>query len=556
MTKPRVMKKIAFGLLILVGGFLSSCGGSEEGDQENLGMLFRYNEPAGLQTLDPAKVVRFEDFIAVGNLFNGLVTLDEDMKVQPDLAEYWVPSDNGTVYTFYLKKGVVFHNSNHFTDGTRVMDAHDVVYSYLRIMDPEFGSPGKYVFANVDRGKKSNYKGIVAVDDFTVKIFLKRPQPSFLYQLSLPYGSIVPHEVVEAEGDMFGLRPIGTGPFKLVKWKHDVKLVLGKNENYFEVDDQGNALPYLDAVSVSFIADKHSELVQFKNGNFEMISGLNENEKDDVLDVNGELALELRDNHYLVKTPWLYTEYLGILVDEEIELDENRILMNQKVRQAIGYAIDREALIKYIRNGVGVPATTGFVPMGMPDYSNYAIEGFNYDLDKAKKLLLESGYADVSNKPKVTLRATADYKGMCEYLQKQLDDLGLEVTIDIIEGSYMNTTIAQFETNFYRKSWIADFPDAINYFQLFYSENFYPENGLNYTHFSDPTYDEVYEKALVEDSLELRYSYYQQMHQILHDQAPVIPIYYGETLRFYNKSVSGVESNALNMLDLTRVKVE
>ncbi|CAG5080356.1 ABC transporter substrate-binding protein [Parvicella tangerina] len=549
------MKKLSLGVAVLILLFFAGCG-SKTDEVENNGMLFRYNEPAGLKTLDPAKVVRFEDFIAVGNLFNGLVTLDKDMVVQPDLADYWTVSQDGTEYTFYLRKGVVFHDSKYFKEGTRVLDAYDVVYSYLRIMDPEFGSPGKYVFANVDRGKKSNYKGIVAVDDFTVKIFLKRPQPSFLYQLSLPYGFIVPHEVVDAEGEMFGLNPVGTGPFKLVKWKRDVKLVLGKHENYFEVDDQGNPLPYLDAVSVSFIGDKHSELVQFKNGNFEMISGLNEGEKDDILDLNGELVPDLQEEHYLIKTPWLYTEYLGILVDSDIDLGENQILMNRKVRQAIGYAIDRKGLIKYIRNGVGVPASTGFVPEGMPDYASYAIDGFEYDLDKAKKLLLESGYADVNNKPKITLRATVDYKGMCEYLQKQLDDLGLDVQIDIIEGSYMNTTIAQFETNFYRKSWIADFPDAINYFQLFYSKNFYPENGLNYTHFSDPTYDEFYEKALVEDSVELRYSYYKQMHQILHEQAPVIPIYYGETLRFYNKSVSGVESNALNMLDLTRVKVK
>lgn len=550
------MKKIVLGLWIVGLVIMSGCGSENSDSSEASGMLFRYNEPAGLKMLDPAKVVRFEDFIAVGNIFNGLVTLDEKMKVQPDLAEYWTVSKDGMEYTFYLRPGVLFQESKHFENGTRVLDAHDVVFSYSRIMDPEFGSPGKYVFSNVDRSKKSNYKGVVAIDDFTVKIYLKRPQPSFLYQLSLPYGYIVPHEVVEAEGDMFGINPIGSGPFKLVKWKHGVKLVLGKNEHYFEVDDEGNQLPYLDAVSVSFIADKHSELVQFKNGNFEMISGLNEDEKDDILDFNGELVPELQQEHYLIKTPWLYTEYLGILVDEEISLDENKILMNQKVRQAIGYAIDRKGLIKYIRNNVGVPATSGFIPMGMPDYEAYAIEGFDFDLDKAQKLLLESGYANAENKPKVTLRATADYKGMCEYLQKQLDDLGLDVTIDIIEGAYMNTTIAQFETNFYRKSWIADFPDAINYFQLFYSKNFYPENGLNYTHFSNAKYDEVYEKALVEDSVELRYAYYKQMNQIIHDQAPVIPIYYGETLRFYNQAVSGVESNALNMLDLTRVKVE
>lgn len=550
------MKKLIVVLSVFALFSHVSCGRKAGNDRENQGMLFRYNEPAGIKTLDPAKVVRFEDFIAVGNIFNGLVSLDQNMEVVPDLVDMWTVSEDGTIYTFVLKKGVLFQKSPYFVDGTRVLDAHDVVFSYMRILDPEFGSPGKYVFANVDRGPKSNYKGIVALDDFTVQIYLKRPQPSFLYQLSLPYGYVVPHEVVEAEGEMFGIHPVGTGPFKLVKWKQGVKMVLGRNENYFEVDEEGNQLPYLDAVSVSFIADKHSEFVQFNNGNFEMISGLNEDEKDDLLDLNGDLVPELKDEHYLIKSPWLYTEYLGVLVDENIKMDENEILMSKKVRQAIGYAIDREGLIKYIRNNVGIAASTGFVPNGMPGYQNYAIKGFEYDLDKAKMLLLESGYANSENKPKVTLRATAEYKGMCEYLQKELIDLGLDVAIDIIEGSYMNTSIAQFETNFYRKSWIADFPDAINYFQLFYSKNFYPEYGLNYTHFSNLEYDELYEKALVEDSLQLRYQYYKKMHQIIHDEAPVIPIYYGETLRFYSQTVSGVSSNALNMLDLTRVKVE
>lgn len=550
------MKLKSFVLIGLSLAFIACSSESSDVDEFDGKTVFRYNEPAGITTLDPSRVVAFEDFLAVGNIFNGLVTLNSEMILQPDLAEKWVVSEDGTVYTFYLKKGVSFHESEYFEDGSRLVEARDVVYSYLRIMDPEKSSPGKYVFSNIDGGQKSNYKGIVAVDDFTVKIFLKRPQPSFLYQLSLPYGFIVPHEVVEGLGDKFGQAPIGTGPFKFVKWVNNVKLILGKNDHYFEQDDQGNQLPYLDAVSVSFLADKHSEYIQFKTGNFEMISGLSEDEKDEVLDANGELSAEMKEDFYLVKTPWLYTEYLGILVDEDIKLDENQILLNKKVRQAIGYAINREQLIKFLRNNVGVPALNGFVPKGMPGFEEYAITGFKYDLDKAKKLLQESGYASATNKPKVTLRATADYKAMCEYLQKQLTDLGLEVTIDIIEGSLMNTTIAQFETNFYRKSWIADFPDAINYFQLFYSKNFYPENGLNYTHFSNPEFDQYYEAAIEEDSMPLRYEYYQKMNQIIHEEAPVIPIYYGETLRFYSKSVTGVESNALNMLDLTRVKVQ
>ena len=201
---------------------------------------------------------------------------------------------------------------------------------------------------------------------------------------------------------------------------------------------------------------------------------------------------------------------------------------------------------------IGIPAEQGFVPNGMPGFDKFKIDGLNFDKDRSLRLLAEAGFINGKDKPIITLLATESYKTMCEFLQKQFEDIGLDVRIDIQVGSALSQRILQFEAKFYRKSWVADFPEAINYLQLFYSGNFFPENGYNYTHFKNERYDEIYERALTEQDQDVRYSLYKQMQQIIHEQVPVIPLFYGETLRFYNRSVNGIESNYLNQLSLKK----
>ncbi len=548
------MRKWFFPLLFIV--LVSSCANEEKNSEQDGKTVFRYNEAAGITTLDPAYVRRFEDFLAIEQLYNGLITLDEDLNVVPGVAHSWEISEDGMEYTFHLRNDVYFHDHSLFPNGKgRLVTASDVIFSFLRIIDPVTASPGKYIFQNIDRSEKSGFKGMEEVDQFTVKLFLKKPQPSFLYQLSLAYCSIVPHEVVEEYQSDFGQHPIGTGPFMLKSWKAEVKMVMVKNSNYFERDENGVQLPYLDAVSVSFIQDRHQEYIKFKSNKLEMISGLSEDDKDELLSLNGELKKELQDDFYLQKLPWLNTDYLGILVDDRMKSVQNSVLAHKKVRQAIGYAIDREEFVRYLRNNVGIPAEEGFIPMGMPGFDHYAIQGFTYNPDKSQKLLAEAGFPNGEGAPEITLTTTEEYKAMCEYLQKKITDIGLKVKIDINSVSSMNQRIALFEANFYRKSWIADFPDAINYFQLFYSKNFYPENGSNYTHFSNKEYDQLYEDSMLETDDKKRFAMYKRMQEIIHEEVPVIPLFYAETLRFVSKRVEGLSGNSLNMLSLKKVKV-
>lgn len=541
-------------VIILFSFVFLGCNLKDDRRKEQDKTVFRYNESAGITTLDPAYVRRFEDFLAIEQLFNGLISLDENSEVVPSIASKWEVSKDGLTYRFYLRKDVFFNRSDLFGyKETRRVTASDVVYSFLRIIDPTTASPGKYIFQNLDNSS-AQFRGIEAEDENTLVIHLSSPQPSLIYQLSLPYCTIVPYEVVEHFGKDFGLHPIGTGPFYLKKWKKDVKLVMAKNKNYFEKDNNGVGLPYLDAVSVYFIQDNHQEFIKFKSGGLEMISGMNEEDKDQLLDVNGELNQELTSKFQLQKSDWLNTDYLGILMDDNYD-DKNNPLKNKLIRQAIGYAIDRKGMIRYLRNNIGVSASKGLVPQGMPNFKEYCIKGFDYDIDKSRALISQAGYNNINQVPTITLSATPEYKTLCEYLQRQLKEVGFKIKVDMNSVSSMNQRIAQFEANFYRKSWIADYPDAINYFQLFYSQNFYPENGSNYTHFKNQQYDMLFELASIEKDDDSRMKLYKEMNQILHDEAPIIPLFYAETLRFLKQNVKGLKSNSLNSLSLKKVKV-
>ena len=524
-------------------------GCSLDDNQDNSTLkVFKYNEPGGILWLDPAKMTKYEDFLVSQQLFNGLVGLDDSLQLTPSVAKSWKISEDGKTYTFYLREDVCFHPSSLLDKESIWVKAEDVAYSFNRIIDPNTASPGKYIFNAV-----LDYpNGIVVVDDYTLEINLKSPQPSFIYQLCLPYGSIIPSEVVDFYKEDFSQHVIGTGPFKLNKWKKDVKLILAKNDLYFETDLDGKKLPFIDAVSVTFINDKNQEYINFSSGKLDMISGLDEDGKDILLTRDGNLKEEFKTQFYLQKQPWLNTDYIGILVDDSINRQTKNPLANQKLRNAIGYSIDRKKLVKYLRNGIGFPAENGFIPLGMPGFEYYKIDGYQFNLQKAKSLLKD---IDGLNNIRITLSATEQYKTLCEYLQNQIQQLGFTVDIAIYTSSSLRQRVANFEACFYRKSWVADFPEPVNYFQLFYSGNFFPENGYNYYRFYNNYYDSLYVEALAEQDEFARYELYKQMQQIIHDNAPVIPLFYAQTIRFYRKNIVGVGSNSMNMLALKSVKI-
>lgn len=531
--------------------FFWACSSPLKDNQKQ--QIFRYNESKSITTLDPAFARNLPLIWPAFQLYNGLVQLDDSLNVKPCIAKKWGISSDGKIFTFYLRTDVKFHNSEVFPNSIgRKVVATDFVYSFNRIVDPELASPGAWVFSVLDKDKAGTQNGCIAVNDSVFQVHLKKPFPPFLGMLSMPYCYVIPHEAIDKYHKDFRSHPVGTGPFYLKYWKEGEKLILRRNPNYFEKDINGKQLPYLEAVSITFIADKQSEFLEFIKGNIDFVSGINPASKDELLTRTGSLNTRYNGKVKMLTGPYLNTEYLGILVDSTSQTSKNNPLLLRKVRQAIGYGIDRAKMIMYLRSNMFYPAFNGFVPNGMPNFDRVT-KGFDYNSTLSQNLLKEFGYSTSNPVPSFSLATTDDYVDICEFIQHQLNELGFDIKIDVYPGAAYREMLANSKLTFFRASWVADYADPENYLALFNSNNFSP-GGPNYTHFKSEIFDKLYLKSLTEASIQKRLKYYKEMDSLVISNAVVIPLYYDKVVRFVRSDVVGMECNPMNLLDLKRVK--
>jgi len=507
--------------------------------------IFRYNESKGISSLDPAYARNQTLIWPVVQLFDGLVQLDDSLRVTPCIASKWRIEEGGRKYIFTIRDDVWFHPSEFFKDSLRRVVASDFKFSFDRIRDPRTASPGIWIFDHLD--PEQEYK---AIDDTTFVIWLREPFPPFLSIMSMPYCSVVPFEVVGALGNEFSRMPIGTGPFKFKFWRADEKLVLVKNPRYFERDSAGRRLPYLDAINITFIKDKQSEFLEFIKGNLDFLSGVHPAYKDELLTRSGTLNPKYSDRFRLITLPYLNTEYLGILVDPLIVNPDNSLL-DKRIRQAINYGFDRQKMMKYLRNNLGFPGTAGFIPPGL-EGGLLAGSGYTYNPGLARELLNEAGYQDGNGLPEIELTTTSDYLDLCEFIQFELNKIGIRLDISVSTGASFRNMVANSNLTFFRGSWIADYADAENYLALFYSGNFAPA-GPNYTHFKSEEFDRLYLQARTTIDNDIRYGLYRKMEKILLEEAPVVVLYYDMVVRFVPNGIKHLGSNPMNLLNLKYV---
>lgn len=541
-----------FGLSIL----FSSCGGgsSEGGGESSNVKTFRYNQTGGLTSLDPAFANKRSNIWATTQIYNGLFSFSDDLDVHPEIAKEWKISEDGKTYTFTIREDVRFQDNKCFAASNgrgREVKASDIVYSLRRVLTT---GTGAWIFNDkLLRGGDGNISDtcFVTVDDYNFRVNLDRRFPAFLQILAMPYCFVVPKEAVDMYGEDFRANPVGTGAFKFQKWDENNSLRLVKNESYWKKDEKGNRLPYLDAIQISFIESRNQEFNTFEEGDLDFIANLSEASRDQILEKNGEIKEQFNSKYSVEKQPYLSTEYVGF----NLQAKEGNPFLNVKLRQALSYAVDRKALISFIRNSLGTPGDYGVVPIALPSFDSTKVKGYPFNLRKAQELLKEAGFPNGSGLPALKLYTYTSDKELAEFLQSAWKAIGVNVEIESNQFATHQEMVDNGKFTLFRGSWLGDYPDAENYLAMFYTKNFAP-NGPNKTRFSDPDFDKLFEEAHETDDIFTRYNDYLRMDQIVMNGAPVIVLYYDEVLQLTQPWVVGLKADPMNNLILESVDIK
>lgn len=491
-----------------------------------LGGVFHYNESAEPRSLDPVRTGESSATAVVSQIYDGLVKFDSNLNLEPGLAERWDISDDGLEFTFYLRQGIRFHDDECFPDGIgREMTAADVNYSLHRVCDPSTMTTGAWIFTDLvegaqafNEGTADSISGFEVIDDYTFKIRLMKKSSLLLYRLAMTYSFITAPEAVEHYGADFFQNPVGTGPFRFVDWNTRQYIGMVRNEHYWKTDADGVQLPYLDAAIMTFVPDFKIEFIEFDRGNLDRLRSIHEDLWTNIIDENRELRPEF-DHYQLLTQELLVTQYYGFNLEKEPFKD------NKALRQAFNYAIDRDSIIEFVLNGRGVPST-GVVPGSMPGHESITTP-YTFDLEKARALMVEAGYPNGEGLPPITLDLNSGgttNESIAEAVQNQLRQIGVSVDLNVVEWAQHLENIDQGNSQFFRLGWIADYPDPENFLALQWSENFAPL-GPNYSRYSNPEFDALFEQARATLDPVERDRLYQQAEVIAFEDAPWLFIF-------------------------------
>jgi peptide/nickel transport system substrate-binding protein/oligopeptide transport system substrate-binding protein len=520
----RVAGRRGFIALLLAPAFLfgaaapSSGQGSVPGASGGVYRRPLEHDPA---TLDPARVRDVYSLAVSQQLFDGLVRFDQTIAVVPALAEFWKASRDGLNWTFTLRKGVTFHHGREVT-------AEDVVYSFTRIIDPRTKSGAADLFLNIRgarefrEGRTPSVTGLRAVDRYKVQFELIDSPVPFVSTLAVGHAKIVPRDVVERDPEGFGRHPVGTGPFRFVRWERGREIVLAANPGYFD------GPPKLDQVVYRIFAGGPwaSMYEEFERGHLE-----------DAPIPTQDYQRILADRRYTyVKRSMISIRFYGLNMRVP-PLDDRR------VRQALNHAIDREALIGEVHSGRFTPAR-GILPPGTQGY-NPRLVPYAYQPDRARELLAEAGYPGGRGLPTLEIWSSVKHPDILrehEYIQRSLEAVGVRVRFNY-QTDWPTFSRALDEGKFpaFLYAWYADVPDPDN----FLSKLFHSRSPRNFFGYANAAIDELLVAARRERDPGRRTELYRRAEQMVLDDAPFIPILHHTYERVFQPYVRSIEVNGL-----------
>ena len=473
------------------------------GQASSSGRLVRlYVDPP---TLDPHITTDATSAQIIVELFGGLVTIDTDLNVVPDLAESWDTSSDGLRYTFHLRTDAKFHDGKPVT-------AEDVRWSLERATDPLTQSPvaDQYLGDIVGVKEKLNgdagtISGVRVVDEHTVEITIDGPKSYFLAKLTYPTGFVLDRENVEANPRRWSRQPNGTGPFRLTNYQIGESLVLSRNEFYHL------GPPKLE--EVEFILSGGTSMLMYENDEIH-ITGVGLADLDRILDTGNKLNAEL-----IQAPPSFSVQYIGFNVNEPPFDDP-------KFRQALNLAIDKQEIASVVLGDQVVPAK-GILPPRFPGYDPN-VQGYGFDPDRARQLLSESKYgADLDSLPPITLTTAGSFGAVISLdmevvLQMWEKNLGVKVEIQQTEFATFLKDLNRRRFQMFDIGWIADYPDPENFLDIL----FYSQSSNNHTNYNNPDVDRLLERARTETDKTARYQFYHQAEQQILNDAPWVPLWY------------------------------
>lgn len=474
-------------------------------------------------TLDPAMSQDSTSAQYIVELYSGLVTAGPDLKLVPDIAESYDVSDDGTVYTFHLRRNVVFHN------GTPVT-ADDFLYSLERSCDPDTGSPiaGTYLgdivgAAAMLAGEVDHLEGVRVIDDYTLEIEIDAPRPSFLAKLSHPVAFVVDRHTLDSEDALERFN--GTGPFKLGEIIPGSHITLVANRDYYR-DPQ----PALD--QVVYLLSSGEGVTMYENNELD-VTGVGITDLPRITDPEQGL------NDQLTVIDQLATFYLGLRCDAE-PFD------NAGVRAAFAMALDRQKIVDMLYQST-VPAAETIVPPDMPDYDNGTLAAPEYDPEAARELLAEAGYGTDRSLPTVTLHVATSAPQtdtVAEAVAVILEE-NLGITVEV-EQSDWGTFLEGLDDShhpyqMYVLGWIADYPDPENFLDVLFAGNSYD----NHSRYDNPEVDRLLDEAGLEMDQEARHLLYLEAERIVLSEVPVVPLYHDVEYRLTKPYVKDLPHSAM-----------
>ena len=482
--------------------------------------------------LDPGHEMDGESFKVCDNIYDTLVQYKtENTELEPGLAEAWESSEDGLTWTFHLRRGVTFHDGTPF-------NAEAVRFSLNRQHEPThpYHNVGGAYGYWIETGLAELVDKISAPDEFTVEIRIKKPYAPFIYTMAMTAFAIVSPTAAQKWGDDFTNHPVGTGPFKFVRWDRNDKIVLAANETYW------NGRPRLDRLIFRAIPDNAVRFIKLQNGSLHAIQFPN---PDDLAQIRDDDSLEL------IAKPGMSVGYLAMNMDKPP-------FGNHKVRLAINHAINKSAIIEHLYQGTGIPAKNP-IPPTLWGYDD-TIEDYDYNPEKAKQLLVEAGYPDGFETTLWALPVPRPYipdgRALAEVLQSDLRRIGITAKIVTFDwGTYLEKT-KHGEHDMALLGWFADFGDPDNFLYYLLSKTAAQKPAGNIAFYRSDEMQAVLDKARATTNREERVALYQQAQAIFHRDVPWVPIAHAQQILVINKKVKNLNLHPLTWKYLRHVSLE